>query len=230
MCADRAGMAVRVDKSHKSQRQHLRTLTPLRHSASLGSPALCGRSKADMASAPRASLKSALPMTRSPRGSSALRWLSRFGCAPACKAQATSSPIGLPGPPSIPDDEFRPNLPKKGLQPSDDNAATYPVNGPNLIRNGEFEEFDRQEDGAANWVHWVPQGSEHKRVAGQGIDGSAAFLIRNERLFSDSQSVMTQQINYTGDSPRIRFTPRWDPRSAIAPRCIVFSSRLVKPA
>ena len=126
--------------------------------------------------------------------------------APAYGRPTTGTPIGLPGPPSIPDDELRPNLPKKGLQPSDDNAATYPVNGPNLIRNGEFEEFDRQEDGAANWVHWVPQGSEHKRVAGQGIDGSAAFLIRNERLFSDSQSVMTQQINYTGDSPRIRFT------------------------
>ncbi len=92
------------------------------------------------------------------------------------------------------------------IDPLNEAAGSFPVAAKNLILNGEFEMFDRQEDRAEYWDNLVPQGSEHKRVDGQGIDGTAAFLIRNAETFGDSQSVVSQEINYTEGSYRIRFS------------------------
>ena len=99
-----------------------------------------------------------------------------------------------------------PLKPAEAVDPSDDATVTFPVAATSLILNGDFEMFNRQEDRAEYWDNLVPQGSEHKRVAGQGIDGTAAFLIRNAESFGDSQSVVSQEIPFTGDSLSIRFS------------------------
>ncbi len=92
------------------------------------------------------------------------------------------------------------------VDPSNDAAGSVPVAATNLILNGDFEMFNRQEDRAEGWDNLVPQGSEHKRVAGQGIDGSAAFLIRNAESFGNTLSTVSQEIPYTGNSLIIRFS------------------------
>ena len=94
----------------------------------------------------------------------------------------------------------------ESFDPLDEAAGSVPVAAKSLILNGDFEMFDRQEDRAEYWDNLAPQGSEQKRVAGQGIDGTAAFLIRNAETFGDSQSVVSREIPFTGNSLSIRFS------------------------
>jgi hypothetical protein len=126
---------------------------------------------------------------------------------PALKDDVLNEPTPDDVSPTTPDTSFKPDEP---VDPSNEAAGSY-LAAPNLIQNGDFEMFDRQEDRAEYWDNLVPQGSEHKRVAGQGIDGSAAYLIRNAESFGDSQSTLSREIPYiphTGNSLglRVRFS------------------------
>ena len=118
--------------------------------------------------------------------------------APAYGQPLTSTPIGLPGPPSIPDDVFRPIRPR----PATLNPPAEPIApGANLLKNPSFEGRPNQWGTGAN-----PETVEYTVSDKGGVNESQAARIHKTADVYFPIAEWTQRIEYDGRSPAIELS------------------------